>query len=496
MRNRVSRRLLLSSALSALASAAVANAPLTSLRPSLRPDGGARRRSSGAETLIQQAQLGGDVSYAVADVQSGILLEASSAKAGLPPASVTKVLTALYALDVLGENFRFETRLVATGPVENGVIKGDLILVGGGDPELDTIALAEMASKLKATGVTKVEGKLRGWGGALPFIPAIDTEQPDQVGYNPAISALNLNFNRVHFEWTRAGSNYNVTMEARTKGFRPAVRSSRMRVENRKGPVFVYKDEGDHDSWSVARKALGARGSRWLPVRKPERYAAEVFARLATLQGIELTLGTARKAAPGGTILVRHQSAPLADILRGMLRFSTNLTAEVVGMYATLKSTGRPTGLKNSAQEMSRWAVQALGVPGADFVDHSGLGAASRMSASGMAAILAKVHSDGRLKPILKRFDLRNEQGGIDRNHPVKVAAKTGTLYFVSALAGYATGPDKQELAFAIFTANEKLRAQVDTKNDTRPRGASSWNRRSRRLQQKLIERWVNLYRS
>ncbi|MEO0921617.1 MAG: D-alanyl-D-alanine carboxypeptidase, partial [Pseudomonadota bacterium] len=159
-----------------------------------RPQAGAKKSSSGAQALIEQANLGGDISYAVADVESGLLLEASSAKRGLPPASVTKVLTALYALDILGENYRFQTRLVATGPVVDGVIKGDLVLVGGGDPELDTTDLANMAKKLKEKGILKVEGKLRSYGGALPFVPMIDPDQPDHVAYNPAVSALNLNF--------------------------------------------------------------------------------------------------------------------------------------------------------------------------------------------------------------------------------------------------------------------------------------------------------------
>ncbi|MCP6237338.1 D-alanyl-D-alanine carboxypeptidase, partial [Klebsiella pneumoniae] len=79
------------------------------------------------------------------DVDDGTLVWAHDPQRLLPPASVAKALTALYALETLGEDHRFETRLLATAPVVAGRIDGDLILAGGGDPELSTDRLAELA---------------------------------------------------------------------------------------------------------------------------------------------------------------------------------------------------------------------------------------------------------------------------------------------------------------------------------------------------------------
>jgi D-alanyl-D-alanine carboxypeptidase/D-alanyl-D-alanine-endopeptidase (penicillin-binding protein 4) len=488
------RRLFLGSALSGLAGAAMGGAPAISLRPVARPGGGAARLAPSAEALVAEAQLSGRVGYAVADAATGQLLEEGDSATGLPPASVTKAVTALYGLDVLGGDYRFETRLFATGVLEGGVLKGDLILAGGGDPTLDTDALASLAAALKKAGVREMRGQFRVWGGAVPFKRAIDEGQPEHVGYNPAISGLNLNYNRVHFEWKRAGGKYTVSMDARSARYRPDVTVARMQIADRSVPVYTYRDAGGRDDWTVARGALGNGGARWLPVRKPELYAAEVFATLARSHGIQLGKPALQDSAPQGGVIATHHSAPLRDILREMLKYSTNLTAEMVGLTASARRRGRALPLAQSAQEMNDWAAQRLGMQGAALRDHSGLSDRSRLTAAAMAKGLARAHEAGLLRPLLRAHTMRDASGRPDRDHPVKVVAKTGTLFFVSSLAGYMRTPNGIDLAFAIFTASDSLRSRIDPKRDERPPGARGWNRRSRQLQQALIERWSAVY--
>lgn len=482
--------------LSGVAGAAFAGAPATSLRPQIRPSGPRPAPPSGAEVLIREANLRGRVTCSVIDIKTGRQLEGHNAKSGQPPASVTKAITALYALDALGPSYRFETHLRAKGPVENGILKGDLVLVGGGDPSLDTDGLADMASQLKTAGVREVTGRFLVYGGALPFTRAVDEDQPEQVGYNPSVSGLNLNYNRVHFQWKRGSKGYDVTMDARTAKYRPDVRVARMLVMDRKGPVYTYTDGGSFDSWSVARKFLGKSGSRWLPVRKPEAYAGEVFGILARSHGLVLKTAEVVAEDPGGETLVTRQSDGLTDILRDMLKYSTNLTAELVGQMATKARTGQVTSIRSSAREMSFWARETLGMPGARLVDHSGLGEMSRLTAEAMAQGLARVHKHGALQPILKPVALKDANGRKTKDHPVKVVAKTGTLYFVSGLAGYVTATDGRELAFAIFAADTDRRAELPKKLGDRPPGASGWNSRAKRLQQSLIQRWGTVYGS
>lgn len=498
MLNRVSRRfVLIGLAASGAAGAARAGAPAVSLRPQMRQAGFQARAAGGAEGLIARAGLSGEVGFVVADAKTGLRLESIRGEVGLPPASVAKSLTSLYALDRLGPAYRFKTRLLATGPVNSGVLQGDLILAGGGDPTLSTDSLAVMAANLKAAGVREVRGAFLVYDGMLPFVHSIDPDQPDQLGYSPAVSGIALNYNRVHFEWKRGAKGYAVTMDARTKRYRPEVGMARMKVANRRMPIYTYADQNGIDQWTVANKALGKGGARWLPVRKPADYAGDVFRTLARSNGIVLKSAKITRSLPSGTtLLVQQDSAPLRDILKGMLKYSNNLTAEMVGMTATAAGGHRPASLKASAREMSNWAAQRYGMRGTRMVDHSGLGDASRMATDDLVSALVEVRKQDVLRPLLKPFLMRDAKGRINKSHPIRVNAKTGTLNFVSGLGGYMTAPDGTELAFAIFVADTTKRSRIKRADREVPAGARGWNRQAKKLQQKLIERWGAVYGS
>jgi D-alanyl-D-alanine carboxypeptidase/D-alanyl-D-alanine-endopeptidase (penicillin-binding protein 4) len=476
--------------------AQTAQAPMSSLRPTARTGELLKTYQPPLSELVSQAGLAGKTSVQVADVKTGLVLESHNPLRALPPASVAKALTACYALDVLGPGYHFETRVLTTAPVVNGRIDGDLILAGGGDPTLDTDAVSEIAKRLREeVGVTEVTGRFLVWGGALPSLNGIDSEQPYQVGYNPGISGLNLNFNRVHFEWKRASNGYNVTMDARSATLRPEVRAARMRIEARNYPIYTYIDGGAFDDWTVARSALGRNGARWLPVRKPARYAAEVFQILARSNGIVLKTPELIDTLPAGaTTILSHESAPLRVILRDLLRYSTNITAECVGMTATTARGGPITSLKASADAMNLWAKDTLGMNSVALEDHSGLGDDSRVSARDMVKALIAARKTMGIKALLKQHPLRTEDRRIIENHPVTVHAKTGTLNFVSGLGGFIDLPDGTELAFACFSADLQRRDALSREERERPPGGKRYAVSARKLQQRLLARWGILY--
>lgn len=488
----VSRRFVLGGVLAGLATPVLAEGLAVSPRPVARPAGGAVAVKAGPEpgALIEAAGLGGVVGYAVADARSGQVLEAMGERQGLPPASTAKAVTALYGLERLGAGHRFVTRVLVTGPVAGGVVQGDLVLSGSGDPELDTDRLAELAARLAATGVRGVAGRFLIHDGALPSLAEIAADQPEHVGYNPAISGLNLNYNRVHFEWKRGADGWGVAMDARGERFVPPVRMARMEVVRREAPLFTWRERGGAEEWTVASAALGKGGSRWLPVRNPGAYAGEVFQTLARAQGVDLPEGRRVARLPGGQVVAELAGEPLPDVLRRMLRWSTNLTAEVVGL-----SSSGAGGLRASGGAMSDWARGRLGAEGR-FLDHSGLGGDSRVAPVEMvkALVASQGTPSGRgLKAVLRDLGMRDGDGEAVES-PVKVIGKTGTLNFVSALVGFVQPPSGRELAFAIFCADVARRDRLSVAEREQPAGGKAWNRRARKLQGQLIARWAGVH--
>ena len=310
------------------------------------------------------------------------------------------------------------------------------------------------------------------------------------MGYNPAFGGLNLNFNRVHFEWKRSGDDYAVTMQARGLRFRPATSAAQMSIVDRTAPVYDYWATREKDIWSVARGALGNEGARWLPVRFPAVYTADVFRTLARSNGIVLPLAERIEALPEAELLVASDSDHLVPVLVDMLKYSTNLTAEMAGLSASMSNDVPVSGLLASGSRMAGWAAEKFGARGLRFRDHSGLGYGSAISANGMVRIL---QANSGIDVLMKDFDL-----SLDRARPtpagVEVRAKPGTLNFVSTLAGFVTTRGGRKLCFAIFTADTERRDAIPPEERERPRGAKGWSSRSRQLQKELLRHWAERF--
>jgi serine-type D-Ala-D-Ala carboxypeptidase/endopeptidase (penicillin-binding protein 4) len=438
------------------------------------------------------------------DLDTGAVIDEGKAALPFAPASVAKLPTAAFALDALGPEHRFETRILAGGPVRDGRVRGDLILQGGGDPELDTDALPPLVAALKARGITGATGALLADGTLLPQVSEITTAQEVDAAYNPSVSGLNLNFNRVHVKWDARKGRERLSVEAAAARLSPAVEIVRVALAPAPGaPLFAFHEEGGSEHWQMAREAYRGQAARWLPVKRPDLYAGEVFRTLAAQQGIALEPARSGRAPAGAEMLAAHRSRPLADILREMLRHSTNLTAEVTGAAAARGIGADAESLAQSAAVMNAWAASVAGFPLGDpefrLVNHSGLTLESRVSPRRMVALLAALGRrapasaarpagsaglPGGIAGYLRAHDVSAEGVPIDFRR-LEVVAKTGTMSYVRGLAGYVATPGGRRLAFAIFSND------LDRRGDGPERVDKAWMGRAKGFERALIRSWV-----
>lgn len=488
----------------ATATALVA-APARAPSPSSRPP----HSATDGHFLVAEAELSGVFSYIVLDAETGEPLEGGDIDALLPPASVAKAPTALFALDKLGPDHRFETRLIAVGEMERGVLDGDLILQGGGDPETDSASLDLLAYRLSEAGLKKVTGKFLVDDRLLPHVERIDRSQSEMAAYNPSVGALNLNFNRVFVEWERKRGAPSIKVEARSDRLSPLTESVSVELAEADGAaVFDYVGvaKSGAETWRASSRALGRSGGRWLPVRRPGLYAGEVFRGLSLKAGMELPEPASGAGPLISEVVARVESRSLADILADMLRYSTNVTAEAVGMSAA-RVNGDAETLVASAQAMNRWAAEFAGLepgdPGFRLMNFSGLSPDSRMSVRCIAQIL--LAADKRGFPALgggRAASFRGllpqrpylDEGMIRPPVEASVRAKTGTLSFVSSLAGYIEPENGRRMVFAMIAADMDARAEVADLELEVPPGARAWAARARALQRALIRSWITRF--
>jgi len=485
----------LAAAFAALLNTAVpAASPADGPVPLPRPDRGPK---PGVE-LKQAFRQSGPSGWMLLDLDSGAVIDAHEADTAFAPASVAKLPTALYALDRLGPEHRFETKVAIAGKVKGETLEGDVILIGGGDPELDTDELLPLVTQLRERGFRNIAGHFLVDGSAAPQLPEIEAGHPVDAAYDTALSGLNLNFNRVRLKWDARGDAHSLRVSAKANRLDPEVAGVRVTLASYPGaPVFSHSLEGRAEIWRMNQQSFRGEGARWLPVRQPELYAGEVFQGLAQTYGILLDPAHPGVAPPGAEVVARHQSRELRVMLKYMLRYSTNLTAELVGLAASRAGGAAPASLAESAAALNAWAAAAAGFPPGDpgfrMANHSGLSDASRVSPRRLVELLAAAArrqpgAGGRepaaIAALLKDYHVETDDLGLNARG-LEIAAKTGTMDYVRGLAGYITTPSGRRLAFAIFS-NDLDRREPDTRQIDR-----HWMNRAQGFERALIRNWL-----
>ena len=436
--------------------------------------------------LDKLAPSGQTVVHAV-DLTTGVAVASVGAQRMLPMASVAKSFSACWALDQLGEAFQFETQLRSSAPVINGRLAGHVRIEGVGDPVFNTDALQNLVDQLKARGISALEGGLSVGTSSFGTIHEIDPTQPDHVQYNPAVCGMNLNLNRAQFTWKATSEGYDLGFVTPSNLGDVPTRALRAQLSPRNSPVFEYHGPTDgRELWSVAQSALGEGGRRWLPVRRPADYAADVFQSVLTRSKLShaLRLGPSDVAHPN--VLARHRSAPLAEIVRDMMKYSTNLTAEMLMMRSAAHGGGSPQTLGAGALQMQMWLAREFGLTQLRLENGSGLSERNRASAQDLVRFFGSSKTAKSLAPLLKTIPIDRVEGDRGQGR-LNVRAKTGTLNFVSALSGYILDDQDRPIAFAIMSADEAARDAVPAHKRDNPDGGKAWLNRARYMQREVI---------
>jgi serine-type D-Ala-D-Ala carboxypeptidase/endopeptidase (penicillin-binding protein 4) len=332
----------------------------------------------------------------------------------LKPASNEKLLTALGVLQLLGPDTTLQTTVMRSGPVEGGVLQGDLVLIGGGDPLLDLsgpTSFAALAKAVKAAGITRVAGR-------LVYDDFRYDDQFMQAGWSPGAVPYDI------------------------------------------GPVSAL---------SVGRNRY--RKDRDFTIR-PAWSNTALFRLLLAQQGIKVDGPTKREDRNMDTLalVAKQPSQTVAALVRHMLLFSDNVVAESLVKEVGFRRTGKGTtaaGLAAIAELHGSLCLNATGL----MADGSGLSVRNVRSARQWRTLLQAVRDQDWAKPLVQGLPVAG-RGGTLANRFVgtpaqdRVRAKTGTINGTRSLSGYATTVSGRQAVFSIVVNGGNIAQANDAIDD------------------------------
>jgi serine-type D-Ala-D-Ala carboxypeptidase/endopeptidase (penicillin-binding protein 4) len=422
----------------------------------------------------------------VASIDRGDTLFAMNADLPMMPASTLKLFTTAAALYYLGPDFRFSTYALADGPVADGVVDGDLILYGTGDPGVSRRTIAAsvnpaetLADSIAALGIREIRGDVVGDASYFDDVRLGTGWNADDLlsWYSAPLAALSFDENVVSVRVTpgEVGGAAEITTDPATRGL--AIRNDVRTVESGRTAVrFERRGDELRAAGQIARGYAGV--TRSVTVGDPANYAAAALAAALEERGVRIMGGVSTVHDPERSaitmdaqvarrgpvndsprVLATHLSPPLSEIVRATNNISHNLFAETL-----LKTVGR-VGLGEGSYEAGVRALQYFleceaGVDPSwlQNLDGSGLSRLNRVTARAAIHLLGYMpqdaHWDTYWESLTEAATHRrlNRMGGTAAAGNLR--AKTGTIREVSGLSGYVTAANGERLAFAIVANN------------------------------------------
>jgi len=391
------------------------------------------------------------VAVVVQPLDAAAPLLAHNAETPMNPASVMKLVTTYAALDLLGPAYVWQTDALVEREPTAGVLAGNLYLRGSGDPKLSSDQLWFLLRQLRVRGINRIAGDIvldRSAFAPVEFNPAAFDNKP-QRAYNVGPDALLLDFQALRFTLQPDVARPRILLESPSADL---VVDNGLRTSN--GPC--PGDWRDRIQLTVKPQAAGRRlevrgsyanrcGERSLNLAPltADAHADGLLRALWRELGGRLDGRVRDGRTPAGAIpLARQESAPLADLVRDINKYSNNVMARQV--FLSLGNEGRPATAEQSRRRVAAWlSTRGLDFPGLVLDNGSGLSRQERISAGQLTQLLLDAWRNPLMPEFIASLPLAGVDGTMKKRLNGSPAAgrahiKTGTLDGVRSAAGYA----------------------------------------------------------
>ena len=408
-----------------------------------------------ANTIIAERLPADAVSFAVLDPDSGQLIAQQNADTPRSPASTLKVVTTFASLDLLGPAYAWHTRAAVRGDIKNGVLDGDLILQGGGDPYMTLERWWSFVRMLRDRGLKSIRGDIviDNTAFALPAEdPGAFDGRPNR-SYNVQPDAMMVNFQSVEFRLVPNKNMHRVDIVATPAPINLAIEnrirlaSGRCRGAAASVDFNVASAIWDRVVFSGALSPSCAERSFARVLLRPTDYAYGTFVALWRELGGQFD-GKLRVAPTpdDAQAFMSFDSLSLGEIVRLTNKFSSNLMARHLLLTLGEQRFGAPATLEKGTAAIAEWSDQrGLSLHGVIMDNGSGLSRTTQISVAQMARVLSAAYHSRFAPEFLASLPLAGTDGTLRSrmkdSAPGSVRLKTGHLDGVSGVAGYVTTP-------------------------------------------------------
>lgn len=404
----------------------------------------------------------------VLDAATGKPLYGRNENVGLATASTLKVITSATAFSLLGKDFHYQTTLAYIGKISpEGVLNGDLVIVGGGDPTLGSWRYAQTKENqilnhwvkaIRDAGIKSVNGKVIGddslWGSSSLPEGWIWQDIGNYYGAYPSALSWRENQFDLHLKPGNAvGGAVALTRTVPEMPYLNIINELKTGAAGSGDNAYAFLPPLAHIAYLRGTWGVGI-SKKSISAALPDPAFDAAYRLQDTLRQIGIPssgdpttarrLSAEQKTKPLITSKLSTVSSPtLSEIIYWFNKKSINLYGEHLLRTLAWKAGKEPTTRNGAKEELNFWAAKGIDKNALNIVDGSGLSPGTRVTASAMANILFQVQKESWYPEYLKSFPVNNG-----------MQLKSGSISDVQAYAGYYTAANGKKYIIVININN------------------------------------------